>query len=1006
MTSDRENYCRLIGLNPLKESTYTNEAIEKKIVAKEGKWIKENKDRQNDLDRRFQISKWLDLIPDMRRVMKDPVLRSKEFDEGRKTLKAKATKLNRDSIVLCDGSRVLLPGATENLVKKLQWEGISKEDLLSMAGIRKTSVPPVVSEKVASAFKGLQEVQVFTPMDILNDLIRNPELEININPLDEGSSLTQIRSSFDHCEKRANAVRQEVLPNQDSYIQSLRALKMVLGSDQELSSLVKYGKCMRILGPAKHVMDEDYGQPFTREYIDDIINRFVRNTNADQSMAMSILEDYCFKKKYLANFSSKESKLMPCPHCGALVESGDQVMCCSVCGCGIKIKCPHCGKEQSSDNKACVKCGFDFQEELSKAKDQEKKFRIAVSYGMIKEAADCIVKIERIYSTYPTIEEMKNELKPLSAKYTKLISTVDLLYKQRQYHALRCAVDDAKLDFTKILNNSDIEKKYEEAVRKIMEADRICERASASKDPGNVMMMYVTAVEMCPDHPTAKAKMKEHPPDSPADAVVQVREGKVLLKFAVPEERAGVTFCIFRAKESLPAVSDDTVPVAEIPGSVFLDKTMEPGVDNYYSVYSKRWGVLSREAASCGPAVVFKEVENVNIEPIEGGLRLIYEKPRGCSRVRIWRKEGTSAAGSGEEVEISHGGETVIDDYGLKGGVKYHYLFVAEYRNKGRTERSMGNAFSHTTTKFPEPVRDIEIGWNKSDGSFTGKWKSKEKVVLYYSQRKVNMYGRTVKLDDINAWMKEVQPLETYEDGMRFFLPDGTVQYIYPMIPAGKVAVRGKDIMVANLKPFRDVEKRMSGNDCDITMTWPNDAESAVLAVKESSAASGPDDIEAERITITRDAYNKDKMVRIPMGGSKKRVVTLYAVYDVAGEKMASRGMILDIYSGVCSKVRYSVSAENLSRAETKVIISFDTERSVKELPPMMAIAVKEGIPLKICNGESIWSSGRPVLISSGKAVAVFTAKGIVDIKKVRLFFAKEEDYNLFRFIHPLYKEK
>ena len=1006
MTSDRENYCRLIGLNPLKESSYTYDAIDKKITAREGKWAKESKDKQNDLDRRFQISKWLDMAPDMRRVMKDPILRSKEFDEGRKQLKAKASRLGRDSIVLRDGSRVLLPGTAEALVKKLQWEGVGKDDLIGLAGIRRTSVPQVVSDKVMSAFKGLQEVHAFTPMDLLNDLIRNPDLEININPLDEGSALAQIRSSFDSCEKRVNSVRQEVLPNQDSYIQSLRSLKLVLGSDQDLAALMKYGKCARALGPAKQAMDEDYGQPFTRGYIDDLLGRFVANTNADPAMALSILEEYCVKKKYISNFSSKESKLSTCPKCGALVEAGEGVMCCSVCGCGMRVKCPQCGAGQASGNKACVKCGFDFEDGLLKAKELEKKFRIALSYGMIDEAAGCIAKIERAYSTYPAIPEMKTELKPLSAKHTGLMNKVDLLYRQRRYHALRDALDDAKLDFTKILNNPEMERRYEEASQKIMEADRICEKASEMRDADRVMMMYVTAIELCPDHPIARAKMKERPPESPADASAQVREGKVLIKFAVPEERTGMTFCIFRGKDSLPAVTDDTVPIAEIPGSVYLDKAMDPGVDNYYSIYSKRWGILSREAASCGPVMVFREVDNASIEPIEGGLRLIYEKPKGCSRVRIWRKEGTTAAGTGEEVEIMHDGGTVIDDYGLKGGVKYHYLFVAEYMNKGRTERSMGTAFSFTTTKFPEPVRDMEIRWNRADGSYTAKWKSKEKVALYSSPKKINMFGRMVKTEDLNAWMKEIQPTEVYENGMRFFLPDGAVQYIYPMVPAGKVAVRGKDIMVANLKPFRDVEKRISGADCCVTMTWPTDADSATIVIKESSPASGPEDLDAERITITREAYNKDKMVRIPMGNSKKRVITLYAFYDVSGERMPSRGMSLDIYSGAYSKVRYSMRTEGAAGPDTKVILSIDADPGVRELPPVAAITVKEGIPLKIWDGESIWSSNRPVPISSGKNVTVFTAKGKVDVSKTRLFFVNEEDYNLFRFIHPLYKEK
>jgi len=1006
MANDRENYCRLIGLNPLKESTYTYDAIEKKISTREAKWAKESKDKQNDLDRRFQIGKWLDMVPDMRRVMKDAVLKSREFDDGRKELRSKASRLTKDSIMLHDGTRVLLPGTAEGLAKKLRWDGVGKEDLIALSGIKKTSVPPVINEKVNSSFKGLQEVHSFTPMDILNDLIGNRSLEINTNLLNEGSSLTQIRTAFDMCEKRVNSVRQEVLPNQDSYIQALRSLKLVLSSDVDLSNLIKYGKCMRILGPAKEIMDEDYGQPFGREYIDDLLNRFVKNTNADVTMAISILEDYCVKKKYISNFSAKESRLAMCPDCGAMVEMGGNVMCCSVCGCSIKTKCPQCGTDQVSGNKACIKCGFDFQGGLAKAKDLEKKFRIALSYGMVDEAADCISKIERAYATYPALPAMRSELRPVSIKFSDVMNKIEQFHKFRKYFSLRDCIDNAKLDFTKLLNTPDIERKYDEAVQRIMEADKLCSKAGTTREVTDSMRMYVTALELCPDHPTARSKMKEHPPEAPADAVAQLREGKVLIRFAVPRERTGMTFCIFRGRDSLPAVTDDSTPLAEIPGSVYLDKSPEPGVDLYYSVHSKRWGILSRESASCGPIMAFKEVDNVAIEPIEGGLRLIYEKPKGCSRVRIWRKEGTTAAGAGEEVELVHDGETVIDDYGLKGGVKYHYLFVAEYKNKGRVERSMGSDFSFMTTKIPEPVKDMEIRWNKSDGSFTAKWNSKENVVLYSSPRKVNMFGKMVKLEDLNAWMTEILPLETYLDGMKFFLPDGAVQYIYPMIPAGKMAVRGKDILVANFKPFRDVEKRISGSDCDLTMTWPNGVESAIIVVKESSAASGPDDLNAERITITREAYNRDKMVRIPMGNFKKRVITLYAVYDVTGEKMTSRGMSIDVYSGMCNKVRYSMSEDSVSRNESKIMLSLETETSIRELPSMVAIAVKEGIPLNIWDGEAEWASNRPVPLNGGRTVIVFQTKNKIDLSKTRLFFVDGESYNLFKFIHPIYKER
>jgi hypothetical protein len=295
----------------------------------------------------------------------------------------------------------------------------------------------------------------------------------------------------------------------------------------------------------------------------------------------------------------------------------------------------------------------------------------------------------------------------------------------------------------------------------------------------------------------------------------------------------------------------------------------------------------------------------------------------------------------------------------------------------------------------------MEIRWNRSDGSFTAKWKSKEKVTLYSSLRKVKLLGRTAKMDDIAAWMSEIRPLETYEDGMKFLLPDGAVQYIYPMIPAGKVAVRGKEMMVANLKPFRDVERRISGSDCDITMTWPTGAESAVLIVKDTKA-TGLDDMGGERITITREAYNNDKMVRVPMGGSKKKIVTIYAVYDVEKEKMPSRGMWIDVYSGSSAKVRYSMTAEKSGR-DMKFMVSIDADRSVQELPPVSAIHVQEGLPLKRRDGAAIWSSKSPVVLHGGKALLTFQCSPDINVSRVRLFFDSDENYNLFRFIHPLY---
>ena len=94
----RDSYCMLLGLDPFREETYSAETVSGIIDKKEKKWSEESRNRQNDVGMRFRNQSYLDMGPDMRRVMSDPSLREKEFEEGRVLLTAKLqTEKTRDS---------------------------------------------------------------------------------------------------------------------------------------------------------------------------------------------------------------------------------------------------------------------------------------------------------------------------------------------------------------------------------------------------------------------------------------------------------------------------------------------------------------------------------------------------------------------------------------------------------------------------------------------------------------------------------------------------------------------------------------------------------------------------------------------------------------------------------------------------------------------------------------------------------------------------------------------
>jgi len=993
MANKTDNYCQLLGLDPFNESKYSLDKINEKIAKMEVKWANEFRNKQNDTGQRFKYHKLVDEVPEIRRCMADPVLRKQVFAEGKKSLEGKCQRLKLDCIILTDGRYIILPGILDNFVKRLHWEGIDKKLVLKLASITDGGVPKIVSDKVVNAYTNLTTVDAYTPVEMLNVLINNQELEIRCAPLTEGSSLTQVRTAFDLCEKRVNSVRQELLPDQDSYISVLRSIKLVISSDKEFNDLVNYGRCNRALAPVIDMIEKEYtGHQISRAYIDELLSIYVKGL--DLEMCINILESFCHKKRIAANFSKLDSSMIRCPECNNMVPGGKNTIFCPYCGKNFKIVCPQCSTAQLSSNVICIKCGFNFKEGETKAQNLALNFRMDLQKGSISKAEKDLTQLKATYATFAGIAGMEVQLRKEQGTLNTLKNMVNDSHRANKFYAAKSAGDTMLSRYPAELQNyPDIKQKYDEASQRVQNADLFCQKAQAAENRNDMLAMYVSAAEQCPDHPSAKGVLNQYPPASPVDPVGRIQNNYLMIKYQPPMESKEVTYVIYRSKNTLPNVTEETRPLTEIPGTVYTDKTMEPGVEYYYAVYSKRWGILSREAAYFGPVILLAEVENVKIEQIDGGLRLIYEKPKGATRVRVWRGDTQS----GNTVELPLNGETVYDDIGLTGGLRYHYLFVAEYETRNKVERSNGNMFSETPLDAPKPVRDMGIQWNKNDGTYTAKWSTKSPVMLFSSQKKYKITGSMVKMEDIKSWMNEIKTIQDYEDGAKFELPDGTVQYIYPIIPLGAMGIKGTEVMVANLKPFRDVEKIMSNKDCILTMNWPDSAIAAKLVIS-TSGVKDYNDATAEIITVSREEYNEDKMIRIPMGKSPKKCINIFATYNINNDIIHSRGIVIDVYSAECKKVRYNIDG-NKKTANLDLV----TDPEVTELPPIALVRVEVGIPLRKGDGEILWSSGGPVRLTGGKARVMMTTKGHDDRERMRIFFENEEDYNLFRFVHPLY---
>ncbi len=92
----------------------------------------------------------------------------------------------------------------------------------------------------------------------------------------------------------------------------------------------------------------------------------------------------------------------------------------------------------------------------------------------------------------------------------------------------------------------------------MQKADELCRGNAYGSVEG-----FIGAAEVCPDHPVALSKLRTMVPEGPADGSAEDGEGGIVVRYAVPEDRRGMVFRIYRGLGADPEVNTETVPLAE-----------------------------------------------------------------------------------------------------------------------------------------------------------------------------------------------------------------------------------------------------------------------------------------------------------------------------------------------------------------------------------------------------------------------------------------------------------
>ena len=965
-----------LGVDPFKE--YKPSELDALVEAKRQELVRSASKAQTVLQKKA-VDEALKALPSRRKDLDDPECRSKAKEE---VLSIITGSIQPYLFHRLDGSDVFFGEKSEeimDLVKKKGWNNVGTSALGQLKGIKAVS---------KSDFKDVRSDTAFRTLGMLgtDDLVTWTNKAIGYLYVEGGSEAPPAKvsdaTSFETFKTTINTIASRAQKQQKNpHYKEAEKYSAVLKKLTPMFADEKSYRAFRTAAVMYSVETELQSSVSVMGYQDIIalVNSRIAGKGVDVEDALRELERFCLSKGIMADFSKVSKEYAVCGFCGCRFQADAETNFCPYCNKPVAINCPRCGVRNPSFSVHCKGCGIDFSL-ISNMPFAEKGLREDLEHGNLRSVKATLAKFEG-YEEFAD----KNLLRDARefVKHTEsLFSELDSLEGSKRYCAAVSRCDSYIRMYPGLTEVRDRRERYSAIVKDV---DRRFEAV-----PKGSERMYIDLVSMCSDHPGLLSYFRSNRPSPPSRAdVSKSDDGNVLISMGSPPPE-DTSYLIVRKKGSSPLDETDGDLVAETRDREIVDRGIVYGTEYRYAVFSKRWGVVSPSAALSGPISVFAEVMDVSASPAEEGIRLDFKVPRGCSRVLVFRAEGSDPAAAGVPYADVGTLSYFVDKEATDGEVDYHYKVAAEYSDGRATPyRTSGSVVRCRPRPPPKPVSDLVVTYG--GGRFIAKFTSSEDAELFISDPSRDLGMSSCMSSDLGRSARRLGGvIKNHTGAYTFTLPPGTVGYVYAVITSGGTSVIGNGAFVSTLADVTNVRTTMDGDSCILTFQWPAGCDRIKAAMRSDRFPNGVSDFEMETL-ILPDKYARDGNARIKLP-FPRTYVKLYCLY---GAKGSSQGVGLSLSSkGDVPVIRYSFNNSLLGRKCTcKITVSGD----VKEIPAMILRGDDRSMPLKSTLGKTL--AEIPAQQMKGFNLAV-TVKS--PAKHMKLFFVDSEDNNRYRLIHPL----
>ncbi|AMV39082.1 fibronectin type III domain-containing protein [Planctomyces sp. SH-PL62] len=676
-------------------------------------------------------------------------------------------------------------------------------------------------------------------------------------------------------------------------------------------------------------------------------------------------------------------KILRCRSCAGVTElsptaRGIGSVRCKHCGASLKWDCPVCRRSNLVDAARCA-CGF--RRALREPLIQH--FAAALHAFRTHDLSEARRHLEEVQKYAPQHVGARNGMARISERERE-IDQLRMAFETAEAGGRLFAAARALASWRRLVasGSAEIATARNRIIERLKKAEALSARARRLErvQPAEARKLYGRSLGLAADLPAALEGVGRCPPDAPSNLDALVVDSRVQLSWTPPEPDGlgPLSFVVIRKPGGLPKHPADGVRIGETATPEFLDAGVAPGSTVSYAVLSKRGAAESLAAVAAGPVVFLPDVGNLRADSHTGEIALAWDPPAGAAEIRVVRGRGGFPANprDGDRIPASHQG--AVDRDVIEGGVYYYAVFTIYRTREGRRFPSAGVTLSASAgaplTATGPPRLSVE-----ATGRVLIEWTEPARGKIRLRRTPVplpNRPGEKVSEAEIEAipgdWIGAMGPGRA-ED---FTPPSSPAPYYTPLISWNGVLVMGRGVRLSRLADptwLRAIRLDPSAGEpgvarIQLRWTWPGEARSVRVVARRGDRPTGPDDAEALRFSVTRDAYELAGawILQAPTmtGGDKLEIpLTNHWHIRVYAQDEGDAGTVFSpgteptaetVAPGPHPEVTVAYRLKRPWFPGRPWTLAVRTEPAGADVPPLVVVANSRAVPVSVEDGEVV----------------------------------------------------